>query len=170
MAEAPPPPLQILATPLWPGCRLKGVRYWLNADFQWYRPQRTFGVNHQFLSLDYLYTRWFTILAPLAPRGWPRLTAPPWMFTLHQCVVSKIAIVMQTLLGMVKVVKLHVCQNHHWESFIDLPQVHISRSHTNLKQAWLDGNILGCLNRSVQCVLSTTTGLPLVSVIPIFYQ
>merc|ERR1719397_52081 len=33
---------------------------------------------------------------------------------------------------MVKVVKLHVCQNHHRESFVDLPQVHISRGHTNL--------------------------------------
>ena len=27
--------------------------------------------------LSYLYTKWLTILVPLAPRGWPRLTAPP---------------------------------------------------------------------------------------------
>ena len=75
MAEAPPPPLQILATPLCPGWRLKGGQILAEC---WYSHQK------ENIGKEYLYTRWFTILAPLAPRGWPRLTAPPWMFTLHQ--------------------------------------------------------------------------------------
>merc|ERR1719397_1729251 len=51
---------------------------------------------------------------------------------------------------MVKVVKLHVCQNHHRESFIDLPQVHISRSHTNLGHKFVQCKLWG--NREVNGV------------------
>ncbi len=52
MALAPPPPLQILATP--------------------------------YLPLPYFITviRLCTIRAPLIPIGWPKLTAPPFTFTL----------------------------------------------------------------------------------------
>src|SRR3954470_1720182 len=51
-AEAPPPPLQIPATPILP-----------------------------FFSLNTL-TRVVTILAPEQPRGWPIATEPPWTLTL----------------------------------------------------------------------------------------
>ena len=50
MALAPPPPLQMEATPLCPG-------FWRAR------------------------ARWAVMRVPEAPSGWPRLTAPPWMFT-----------------------------------------------------------------------------------------
>ena len=53
MALAPPPPLQIEATPLCPG-------------------------------FSRARARWAVMRQPEAPSGWPKLTAPPWIFTLEE--------------------------------------------------------------------------------------